>query len=439
MRKSDLELIHLALTMPEGSRRDVLRTFYSRIISSDFIRKVGETLITRILLIGIGLATSVIIARALGPGGRGLYAVAATIGAIGVQFGNLGLHASNTYSLAGKPELLPKLVINSLLVSLLFGGLGCVLFWGVLLLWPNLVQIQGVLLILSVAWIPFGLAYLLFQNLLIGMQDIRSYNLIELGQKVLSLLMLGGVVLLHAVTVESIYLTGLISLVIGFVWALRRLKTRLLPFPSPSVSLFKENLRYGMKAYVAALFAFLVLRIDLLMIQYMRGAEETGFYSIAAGVADLVYLLPVIVGTILFPRLSAMSSDQERWDFARVVARWVGLMMLFIAGVVALVAEPLVALLYGRSFLPAVPALIWLMPGIVMLSVNTIYMNYFASMGMPPITVYSPGAAAVLNVLLNIKLIPSLGIVGASIASTVAYGMMLAISLVYLVRGRLDP
>jgi hypothetical protein len=162
------------------------------------------------------------------------------------------------------------------------------------------------------------------------MQDIRSYNLIELGQKVLSLLMLGGVVLLHAVTVESIYLSGLISLAIGFIWTLRRLKTRLFPFLSPSVSLFKENLHYGMKAYVAALFSFLVLRIDLLMIQYMRGAEETGFYSIAAAVADLVYLLPVIVGTILFPRLSAMSSDQERWDFARVIARWVGLMMLFI-------------------------------------------------------------------------------------------------------------
>jgi Na+-driven multidrug efflux pump len=66
-------------------------------------------------------------------------------------------------------------------------------------------------------------------------------------------------------------------------------------------------------------------------------------------------------------------------------------------------------------------------------------MNYFASTGMPPITVYSPGAAAVLNVLLNLKLIPSLGIVGASVASTVAYGMMLAISLVYLTKLRSVP
>jgi len=406
--------------------------FFRKVMESDFILKIVETVTTRVVLIGIGLITSVIVTRILGPTGRGLYAIAIAVGALGVQFGNLGLHASNTYSVAGKPELLPKLVSNSLSVSFFFGGLGCAALWGILLLWPGLVQIQGLLLTLSLACIPFGLAYLLLQNLLIGIQDIRSYNMIELGQRVLSLLMVGAVILLHIVNVEAIYLTGLITLIASLLWTLRRLRIRLLPFPSPSVSLFKENLRYGMKAYVAALFAFLVLRADLLIIQYMRGAEQAGFYSIAVAVADLVYLLPVIVGTILFPRLSAMSSDQDRWRFARVVARWVGLMMLVIAGVVALVAEPLVGLLYGRSFLPAVPALIWLMPGIVMLSINTIYMNYFASTGMPLITVYSPAAAAVLNIVLNIELIPEYGIVGASIASTVAYGMMFAISVAYL-------
>jgi O-antigen/teichoic acid export membrane protein len=190
---------------------------------------------------------------------------------------------------------------------------------------------------------------------------------------------------------------------------------------------------------LAAFLAFLVLRLDLLIVKYILGSEQTGYYSVAVNMAEMINVLPIIVGTILFPRLSAMSSDQQRWDFARLVARWVGLTVLFIAGVVALVAGPLVALLYGRSFLPAVPALAWLMPGIVMLSINTIYMNYFASTGMPLITVYSPGAAAVLNVLLNIKLIPFLGIVGASVSSTVAYGMMLAISLVYLTRLRSVP
>ena len=106
--------------------------------------------------------------------------------------------------------------------------------------------------------------------------------------------------------------------------------------------------------------------------------------------------------------------------------------MLIVASLVAILAGPLVTLLFGRSFAPAIPALIWLMPGIVMLSINTIYMNYFASVGMPLITIYSPAVAVILNIVLNIRLIPPLGIVGASIASVAAYGVMLLASIAYM-------
>ena len=63
-----------------------------------------ETYATRILLIGIGLVSAVIVARLLGPQGRGIYAVAAATGALGVQFGNLGLHTSNIYFVARDPQ-----------------------------------------------------------------------------------------------------------------------------------------------------------------------------------------------------------------------------------------------------------------------------------------------------------------------------------------------
>jgi O-antigen/teichoic acid export membrane protein len=115
--------------------------------------------------------------------------------------------------------------------------------------------------------------------------------------------------------------------------------------------------------------------------------------------------------------------------------------MTAFAVVVGLAAGPLIRLLFGASFLPAVPALLWLLPGIVMLSVNTIYMNYFASTGMPPVTILAPAAAALFNVGLNLALIPRLGIVGASISSVAAYGGMLAASSVYLryAKGRSGP
>jgi O-antigen/teichoic acid export membrane protein len=72
------------------------------------------------------------------------------------------------------------------------------------------------------------------------------------------------------------------------------------------------------------------------------------------------------------------------------------------------------------------------MPGILMLSINVVYMNYFASTGMPMITVYSPAIAALANIVLNIKIIPLLGIIGASISSSICYSAMLGFSIFYI-------
>jgi O-antigen/teichoic acid export membrane protein len=81
-------------------------------------RNILETYGTRVVIIAATFATAVVIARVLGPTGRGFYAVATTIGAIGVQFSNFGLHASNTYYVAKDRALLPALIGNTLVAIL---------------------------------------------------------------------------------------------------------------------------------------------------------------------------------------------------------------------------------------------------------------------------------------------------------------------------------
>ena len=400
---------------------------------SDFVRKVAETFVTRVLLIGIGLITSVIVARILGPEGRGLYAVAAAICAIGVQFGNLGLHASNTYYVAKDRSLLPALVGNTLVVSFVFGGGGAFAAWILFSFWPDLAPVNGFLLIITLFWIPFGLAYMLMQNLLLGLQEVRAYNVVELTTKILSMCLIALIIAFNLTSVETVFSAGLVSLFISFVWALCWLKPHLHKIPLPSFPLFKENIQYGLKAYIAAFFAFLVLRIDLLMIKYMLGAEQTGYYSIAATMADMVYMLSVVIGTILFPKLSALSDIRKKWELTKKVSHGVGCIMLVLVVAAAFLAEPVVDFLYGKAFLQAVPAFVWLMPAILLLSVNSILMNFFASTGMPSIVVYLPGTAALLNIVLNIYLIPAWGCVGAAWSSIAAYGMMLAFSLFWII------
>ena len=306
--------------------------FFKKVVNSDLSQKVMETFVTRILLIGIGLVTSVIVARILGPEGRGLYAVALAVGAIGMQFGNLGLHASNTYFVSRDRSLLPFLVSNTLLVSFAFGGT-CALLAGIAFtLWPRIAPLQGHLLTLTLISIPVGLAYLLFQNLLIGIQEVRVFNTIELSSKVLSVALITAVILFQRVNVESVFCSQLIALLAALLWCVTHLGRKLSAWCWPSIELLRSHLGYGFRSFLASFGSYLVLRLDLLLVQYILGAKQAGYYSIAGTMADMVYLLPTVTGFILFPKLSAMTNNREKWEFVKKIAALMGGVMMILCG-----------------------------------------------------------------------------------------------------------
>jgi antigen flippase len=390
-------------------------------IKSDFIQKVTETFATRIVLIGIGLITGVIVARILGPEGRGLYAIAMTVATTGVQFGNLGLHASNTYFVAKDRALLPALVGNTFFVSFVIGGLGVSLAWILFSQWPNLAPIHGPLLVLALIWIPLGLAYMLMQNILLGIQEVRAYNKIELVMQLVSVALIGVVIIAHLVTVEIVFLMGYVTVVVSAIWAFWRIKPHLSQQPSLSLFLFKNNIQYGIKAYLAAFFAFLVLRADLLLVKYILDAEQAGYYSIAVNMADMIFMLPTVVATILFPKLSAMHNKIDKWNYSKRVISIAGLLLIFIAGLSALYAGAIIRLLFGNVYSPAVPAFVWLIPGILFLGFQAIAVQFLNSEGFPKIIVVVWGLALLINVGLNIYAIPKYGIIGASVVASISY------------------
>jgi O-antigen/teichoic acid export membrane protein len=420
-----------------GDLRAACLAAWRRALHSDFAAKMAETVLTRVLLIGIGLIVTMLVARMLGPEGRGLYAVATTVAGMGVQFGNLGLYASNTYFVSRDRQLLPELLGISLVVSFGFGslivGLSYVLFAG----WPKLAPVSGLPLIISLVWVPFGLAYLLLQNLLLGLQKVRDYNKIELASKTSGGLFILLLVAGQRLTVEAALMAALLGVIMGFAWSLGKFRGYFGLLSLPSYNSFKEQFLYGLRAYVAALLAFLGLRINLLMITFLQDPEQAGYYSIASSMAEMVYILPAMVGMILFPKIAAMNSVVEKWRFAKKVTLGLGILMLFFTIGAAFLARPAIRLVFGVAFLPSVPPFLWLLPGIFLLSINNCYMNFFAAIGMPMISVYAPGLALLVNFLLNLISIPYWGIVGASLSTVAASGVMLSASLIYISKLRI--
>jgi O-antigen/teichoic acid export membrane protein len=403
-------------------------------LASDFVRKVLETFATRILLIGIGLVTGVIVARILGPEKRGLFAVAGAISAIGVQFGNLGLHSANAYAVSRNRDLLPELLANSLVVSLAVGVAGGAITWTVFGLRPDLAPIPGVLLALVLASIPISLAYLLVQNLLLGIQEVRTFNKVELSTRIVTVGLIVLVIISRRVSPETVFVAGLIAGAANLAWILRHLRPFLPRRPAVSWPLLRENIGYGLKAYLACFFAFMVTKFDLLMVQYMLGSEQTGYYSIAVSMADLIYLLPMVIGAILFPKLSAMETRDEKWTLARRTTLVSGLLMVGLGAVAVPLAKPAIHLLFGSPFLPATAPFVVLAVAMIFLGANTMLSQFHASTGFPWFAVHVWIVATLINVGLNLFLIPVHGITGAAAASLACYLGVLVAQYLYAIR-----
>jgi len=97
-------------------------------------------------------------------------------------------------------------------------------------------------------------------------------------------------------------------------------------------------------------------------------------------------------------------------------------------GLIAL-GNLIIVALFSEKFALATEPLMWLLPGAVILGIANVLGPYLASIGRPEVNLYNACAATLTTVVLDIVLIPKFGINGAAIASSVAYILFAALTL----------
>ena len=416
------------LRILERASATVFQGRSGQLLRSQFAKSVGGTLCARLGLIIIGTVTSALVARSLMPEGRGLFAVASTVSAMGIQFGSLGLPVSNTFYVARDRSLLRALLGNSLLVSLVAGILGGIGVWGISMFWHQAVPLRGGLLFLAVLAVPAGIAYMLLQNLLLGIQAVAEYNRIEVIGRSVGLLLIALLAATRYATIELIYGASAVTLVVGSCWSFLSLRRRADGPPKCSWTIYRTTAFYGLKAYLNGFFCFLLLRASVLITSSLAGTRESGYYATAASVSDMIYLLPAVVGTILFPKLAATADERLRWRLAqRATLSVLILTALFSVGM-CLLAEPAVILLFGRPYLPAVGPLRILAVAMVFYGGANVLANFMSSIGSPWPSVYVWAGGLLMCTGLNYYLVPKFGASGA------AWGLMLSYSSVLVIQ-----
>lgn len=400
-----------------------------------FITNVGVTFLTRIFTLLIGITTSVIVARILGPEGQGIYALAILVPSMIVTFTNLGIARATVYHMGKgtypRSDLVGTVLTSSFIISLgsIIIGLVIVFFFSNSIL-PTVPQ---VFLLLSLALIPFQLLF--FQSLsgiLLGLQEIKKYNALVIIHSISLLALIAFFLMILDAGIAGAITANLLSLLLTVIvatpWILKSSNgmSRYFQLDKRIVgSLFS----FGYKAYLGNAVSFLHLRIDTLMLNYFLSPLVVGFYVISVAVVEKLWMLSQAVSTVLYPKVVAMKDEEEKKRFTPLVSR--NTLLLTILGALLLfgLSKWLIPFLYSEAYLPSVEPLQVLLIGIVAISVERILANDIIARGKPMIYTYIASASLITNIILNIILIQKFGIMGAAWATSITYSLMAIVEL----------
>jgi O-antigen/teichoic acid export membrane protein len=394
-----------------------------------FTSQIAWTFATRLLMIFNSVAAGIIVARWLGTDGVGQLAVINVAVATIVQLGSFGLPSSNTYFIAQDQSHFRAAAVNSLIFALAIGSLLALGLSVVASLrpdWfgfisPDLVQIAAVS-------IPFQLLGLIGLNILLALGKLREFNLLDLAGQ--------SFVLINAVWVLLILNQGLTTLVtlntaasmlvcaIIVVLVVISAKDLAEGRWRADIALLRRMITYGLKFHISILAGAIIIRADLLVVNHFRGAAEAGVYSVASQFALLLMLLPGVIATLLFPRVT--SEQDARGETTCQVSRYTTFVMLLCC-IAAVPFSLLLPLIYGAAFAGATGLLWILLPGVYLMGLESVLVQHFNALGLPRAIPLYWIATLTLNLILVFALVPRYGAEGAAIASSISYAMIFAL------------
>lgn len=402
-----------------------------------FVRGTTVTFTSGVLTLLLGLGTSVILARVLGPEGKGSYTLTMLLPSLIVTFGNLGIGPATVYYVARGEFRREEILGNNILLSAGIGGIG-VLAGLVVVLFFRETVFPGVApgyLLLALLLVPVQVFSSYVRYVLLGAQRIKEFNYVQIAQSALflgfvALALLGLRAGITGAIVAALF-SWLVADLLVFRFALRvsggiDLK--------PNGTYIKRATTYGIQAHLSNILGFLNYRVDMFLVNGFLGPSAVGLYSVGVGMVEKLWMISKAASTVLFPRVAAESEEQRRKEFTPLVARTVLWTTALGALILAFVARWIVLLLYSEAFLSAVGALQALLAGVVALSAGRVLSNDIAGRGRPILNTYRGLITVVTNILLNVLWIPRYGIVGAAWASTVSYTVSFLTALFFYCR-----
>ncbi len=398
-----------------------------RLLSRTLVRAGIVTYVFSALTLVANLVTGIVTARALGPDGRGVTIALATVAQLAGFLFAMGVAQSLSYYIARRPEDGPSLVTTW---TLMLVPLAAIAIATSELLLPTIfandseaVDIGRWFMFIIVIVVGLELNY----GLLLGTHDYFAYNALRLAPPVLAAVSLAVLWAVDELTVRSALIAPNIAYLLALIVGMTRSVGRI-GVGSPNLGLGLASLWYGIRGQGSTVASNVTARLDVAMLPAYVSSASVGLYSVATNVSLIAYQLSNTFAALVLP---AAAGDPERARMKVVGSLWASLVAAgLLAGVLALLAEPLLELVYGDAFRDAAEPLVLLLPGAVLFSGASILGAGVSAAGYPFTATIAQLLGMGVTVVGLVAFLSSGGITAAALVSSASYATVFVAMLV---------
>jgi O-antigen/teichoic acid export membrane protein len=392
---------------------------------------VNLVFIAQITIYGLAFCLRVVLARGLGDEGLGTYSLFFVAVLVAGAIANLGVGLGNIYFLNKGDHSYDELLSGSIFVF----GASSLVAWAFLaaygvILGPDLF-VSGPSYWLYAAALPSVVGYVLLTSFLHGSSRFGALSGVAVAQGLIGVAVVGVLYVLDELDVFSALAGWVASFLLADIVALLLVGFKRIDLQRalhPRWEILRDQIRYGAQGQVANLAQLFNYRLDQFLVAAFVSRAGVGHYTVAVGLSESVWWLSSSVALVLMPRLTEMGKERAA-EMTPLACR--NTVLASVLAAIALVAiSPLaIDVLFGDEYSAAQTPLILLMPGIVAACATRVLGSYLFSQGRIIYNTYATFIALGLTLVLDFALIPSIGVNGAAIASSIAYIASLAATL----------
>ena len=372
-------------------------------------------------LVILSAFSGILMARLLGPTGRGELAVTILWPSVIAALGTLGVREALTYERA-RAFYPASALVGTALVLAAVQSIPLMGFGVLLIPWLTRAQSLDVTKasLMFVLFIPPNLLTHYALGLLQGSLEIPIFNALRL---VVSVVHFGAVLVLWALGLVTVWNVTLGLLVANACAALATVTAILVKCGARwklNIELLRRLFAYGLRNHVGSISSMLNQRVDQMLMAVLITPEQLGWYVVAVNVSSLARLPSGAFATLVFPRVAAGGSAEQR-RLTALYSRLNATATLGMGLVLVLLIPVLVPLVYGQAYTPSVIPAEILAVATIFVAIGQAWSGSLRGLGRPS----EPARAEVISLLatvvgLALLLIP-LDILGAALTSLIAY------------------